>query len=173
MRRMGFGEKWIGWIQWCISTASFAVLVNGSPTNFFPASRGLRQGDPLSPLLFILVMEVLSRMLAKATHAGLISGFSVGRANSALLQVSYLLFADDTIIFCDNDCEQIINLRCILVWFEAVSGLRVNLYKTSILPIGEVDNTHLLAGILGCGVESLPTSYLGLPLGAKFKEKSM
>ena len=49
MRRMGFGEKWIGWIRQCISSTSFAVLVNGSPSEFFSASRGLRQGDPLSP----------------------------------------------------------------------------------------------------------------------------
>jgi len=60
MKRMGFGERWIGWIRHCISSASYAVLVNGSLTEFFSASRGIHEGDPLSPLLFLLVMEVFT-----------------------------------------------------------------------------------------------------------------
>lgn len=67
LKRMGCRDKWIGWMNWCISSTSFAMLVNGSPTHFCPASRGLRQGDTISPLLFILVMEVLSRMLSIAS----------------------------------------------------------------------------------------------------------
>jgi len=74
--KRGFWERWIGWIQCCISS-SFAILVNGSPTDFFLASRGLLQGDPLSPLLFLLVMEVLTRMIKAAPSVGFISGFSV------------------------------------------------------------------------------------------------
>ena len=114
----------------------FAVLANGSPSQFFSASRELRQGDPISPLLFLLIMEVFT-MVNSATTVGLISGFSVARLNEFVTDVSALLFADDTIIFCDNDCEQIVNLRCILIWFEAVSRLRVNLSKSSIVPVGQ------------------------------------
>ena len=58
MRRMGFGKRWIAWIRHRISSVSFAVLINGSPSQFFSASRGLRQGDPISSLLFLLVTEV-------------------------------------------------------------------------------------------------------------------
>ena len=105
LSRMGFGERWITWIRQCVSSASFAILVNGSPTDFFLASRGLRQGDPISPLLFLLVMEVFTRMLLAAASAGLLSGFVVGRRNATTINVSHLLFADDTIVFCDNDCE--------------------------------------------------------------------
>ena len=65
------------------------------------------------------------------------------------------------------------NLRCVLTWFQAVSDLKVNLAKSSILPIGYMDNIQLLAGVLGCNDDALPTSYLGLPLGAKFKEKAI
>ena len=116
--RMGFGERWIAWIRHCISSAFFAVLINGSPSQFFSTSSGLRQGDPISLLLFLLVMEVFTRMLEAASSARLISGFSVGRGN-ATTTVSRLLFANDTIIFCDNDCEQVLNLRGVS------SGLRL------------------------------------------------
>ena len=124
LERMGFGERWIDWIRFCISSSSFAVLVNGSPTDFFVPFRGLRQGDPLSPLLLLLVMEVLTRMIEAASSEGLLSGFTVGRSGSGLssIKVSHLLFADDTIVFCDDDCEQILNLRCVLIWCQAISG---------------------------------------------------
>ena len=65
---MGFGEKWIGWISWCISTATFSVLINGTPAGFFNNSRGLRQGDPLSPYLFVIGMEALSRLIFRAVR---------------------------------------------------------------------------------------------------------
>ena len=68
MQKMGFGEKWIEWIKWCISTASFSVMVNGMSTGFFQSSRGLRQGDPLSPYLFVIAMEVFSSFLKRAVE---------------------------------------------------------------------------------------------------------
>ena len=77
LQRCGFSEKWRKWIRYCISTVKFSILINGSPSDFFGSSRGLRQGDPLSPLLFDIVMEALSRMLDVAAFAGQFSGFSV------------------------------------------------------------------------------------------------
>ena len=95
----GFSEKLRKWIRYCISTVKFSVLINGSPSDFFGSSRGLRQGDPLSPLLFDIVMEALSRMLDVAASAGQLSGFSMGGTAGSLVMVSHLLFADDTLIF--------------------------------------------------------------------------
>jgi hypothetical protein len=79
-------------------------MVNGSLIGFFNSSRGIRQGDLLSPLLFLLVMEILSKMLQRAMNMGLISGFKVRRTHGRILDISHLS-ADDTIVFCDASPE--------------------------------------------------------------------
>ena len=85
-----------------------------------------------------------------------------------------LLFADDTLIFCDADLIKLEHLRSLFLWFEAVFGLKINLGKSEMIPVGEVPNLEDLAQILGCKTASLPMTYLGLPpLGATFKEKSI
>ena len=122
MDRMGFGSRWKTWIRTCISSVRFSVMVNGSPSGFFGSSRGIRQEDPLSPLLFLLVMEVLSRMLHRTEEAGFIRGFKAGNGVEDDFHVSHLLFADDTIVFCDAEHEQLLHLRMVLSCFEAVTG---------------------------------------------------
>jgi hypothetical protein len=141
-----------------------------TPSGFFQSSRGIRQGDPLSPLLFVVVMEALSRMLYASMRQGLLSGFSVGVRGNEALVVNHLLFADDTLIFCGAHAEHVRNLRCTFLCFEAVSGLRINLGKSELVPIGEVES---LAHIMGCNIGSLPMTYLGMPLGASFKSISI
>jgi hypothetical protein len=131
LRRCGFGGKWCSWIARCISSAKFSVLVNGSPNGFFSSSRGLRQGDPLSPLLFVFVMEALSRMITAVVSGGLLDGFRVGNAS-----FSHLLFADDTLILCDDSSSKLRYLRGLFLLFEAVSSLKVNLAKSSLIPVG-------------------------------------
>ena len=77
MQKMGFGPKWLSWMWWCISTAKYSVMVNGVPTGFFSSSKGLRQGDPLSPYLFVMRMEVLSVLIRRAVEGGFISGCNI------------------------------------------------------------------------------------------------
>ena len=173
LQRCGFSKKWRKWIWYCISTVKFSYLINGSPSNFFGSSRGLQQGDPLSLLLFDIVMGALSHMLDVAACTGQLSGFSVGGTTGSSVMVSHLLFADDTLIFCDAEPFQITNLRAILARFEEVSGLYINLGKSELVPVGRVHNLEDLVGLLGCGQSSLPLKYLGLPLDAKFKDLSV
>ena len=156
LKRMGFGKKWCRWIRTCISTIQFSILINGVPVDFFGSTRGLRQGDPLSPMLLLVMMEILSRMLKRVEGAGLIRGFqAVGRRGVGEC-VSHLLFADDTILFCDADVEQILHVQMLLLCFQAVIGLKVNVLKSELVPIREVNNIHALAKILGCRIGSLP-----------------
>ncbi|XP_070043168.1 uncharacterized protein [Nicotiana tomentosiformis] len=83
--QMGFGERWIKWTKFNMSTVKYSILINRSPVGFFSPQRGLRQGDPLSPILSILAMEGLSRILDKAKQMQWISGFDVGRSNSSVI----------------------------------------------------------------------------------------
>ena len=110
------------WIMCCISIVKFSILINGSPSNFFGSSRGIQQGDSARGS----IMRLLSRMLDVAATAGRFSGFSVGNTASTSMMVSYLLFADDTLIFCDANPNQLVTLREILTRFEEDSGLRIN-----------------------------------------------
>ncbi|RVW37057.1 Translation initiation factor IF-2, chloroplastic [Vitis vinifera] len=166
---MGFGEKWIRWIWWCISTASFLVMINGTPTGFFQSSRGLRQGNPFSPYLFVIAVEVFSVFIKRAVEGDFLSGCRVkGRSEEGVL-ISHLLFADDTLVFCKPSQDQLTYLSWLLMWFEVASGLRINLEKSELIPVGRVESMDDLAGEFGCSLGSLPTTYLGMPLGAPFK----
>ena len=173
LERMGFGDRWRRWIKTCVSTVRFSVLVNGSSAGFFGSSRGLRQGDPLSPLLFLLIMEVLNHIMKKTEEGDFIQGFHVGSINSTSIHVSHLLFADDTILFYDASREQILSISLALTCFQVFTSLKVNVGKSEIVPIGEVRNIQSLANILQCRVGSLLMTYLGMPLGTLYKMPSI
>uniref|UniRef100_A0A2N9GD56 Reverse transcriptase domain-containing protein n=1 Tax=Fagus sylvatica TaxID=28930 RepID=A0A2N9GD56_FAGSY len=168
LERMGFGFRWSTWIRTCISTVRFSIMVNGSPLGFFGSSRGLRQGDPLSPLLFLLIMEVLSQMLRRTEEEGLIRGFKAGKARGNGLSISHLLFANDTIVFCDAIPDQLLHLHMVLGCFETVTGLGVNMGKSELVPVGEVNNVSVLADILCCKVGALPMTYLASLGGVEY-----
>ena len=168
MEKMRFGEKWLKWIKWCLSKTSFSVLVNGTPSGFFQSSRGLRQGDPLSPYFFVIAMEALSCLLKRAVCGGFLSACQVRGREREGVEVSHLLFADDTLIFSEAHEEQMTFLCWLLMWFEAIFGLKVNLDKSELIPMGRVENVDDLAGELGCKVGRFPSTYLGMPLGASF-----
>ena len=102
LTEMDFGNKWVGWIQGCISTTSFLVITNGSLIDFFKSSRGLRQGDPLPPYLFVMGMEVFPLLIDKATMGGFLSSYNIRGRNKATMNISHSLFANDTLVFCKD-----------------------------------------------------------------------
>nr|XP_009785833.1 PREDICTED: uncharacterized protein LOC104234042 [Nicotiana sylvestris] len=114
-------------------------------------------------------MEGLSKMLDKAKQIQCIEGFTVGNSVANLVIVSHLLYADDTLIFCGANKMQVQYLNLTLLLFQAISGLHINMLKSKIYPINLVENLEELADIMGCDVGSFPTTYLGLPLGARYK----
>ncbi|GJT43272.1 reverse transcriptase domain, reverse transcriptase zinc-binding domain protein [Tanacetum coccineum] len=99
---MGFGEKWCKWVDTCLRYTSMSILVNGAPTEEFGIERGVRQGDPLSPFLFIVAAEGLNAIVKEAVGKGIFRGVKVG---SNRMDVSHLQYADDTIFFGERNKE--------------------------------------------------------------------
>ena len=114
-------------------------------------------------------MEAPSSLLKRAVEGKFLYGSRIADRRGEELFISHLLYADDTLLFCEADNDQLKFLSWTLMWFEALSGLRIDLNKSEIIPIGPVVNVEELASELGCGVGSLPTSYLGLPPGVYHK----
>ncbi|RVX16773.1 LINE-1 retrotransposable element ORF2 protein [Vitis vinifera] len=167
LQRKGFSQKWRSWMRGCLSSSSFAILVNGNAKGWVKASRGLRQGDPLSPFLFTLVADVLSRLMIRTEETGITESFLVGRDRT---RVSLLQFADDTIFFSKASLDLLQNLKIILLVFGQVSGLKINLEKSTISGINTRQEVlSSLALVLECRVSEWPLSYLGLPLGGNPK----
>lgn len=171
LQKMGFGQVWQTWILGCISKVPFSILINGTAYGKFISEKGLRQGDPLSPFLFLLVSEVLTMLFDKAEATDLLSGF-LSSDSTAAVKVSHLQFADDTLVFMDPAVDQVRNLKYLLLWFECASGLKTNFSKSSLFGVGDVQILEDLAEILSCSCSSFPTSYLGMPLGDKSNSAS-
>jgi hypothetical protein len=129
-RRCGFEEKWRNWIAHCIFFMCFSILENGTPSNFFCNSRGFRQRDPLSPLILVIVMEALSKMLIAIVDGSFLSCVFVGSRNTSAIHIFHVLFVDDTLIFCKANPNHIHYLCALLLCFEAIFGLKINLAKS-------------------------------------------
>ncbi|XP_022008346.1 uncharacterized protein LOC110907712 [Helianthus annuus] len=164
LAQMNFPERWRGWIMATLVSSRASVLVNGSPTMEFECTRGLRQGDPLSPFLFVIAMETLSGIMKKAVSDGIFKGLRC-TINGPVL--SHLIYADDVVFLGVWSGENALNLRRILRCFYLVSGLKVNLSKCSVYGVGVDDvEAQLMVNILGCKKGSFPFKHLGLMVGA-------
>jgi hypothetical protein len=129
MRHMGFCERWISLILMCIKTVTYSIVVNGNPCGLITPSRGIRQGDPISPYLFLLCAEALSSMIQKASDDGLLTRVPTSRKGP---RISHLFFADDSLLFCRANLMQWNQLSNILHEYEMASGQKMNASKTTI-----------------------------------------
>lgn len=163
-RALGFPDIFINWIHVCISTAYFSVVINGELEGFFGSSRGIRQGCSLSPYIFVLVQNVLSRLLTRAVSSG-----RVGRhPRCDRVCVSHLSFADDILVFTNGSPSSLHETMSIMAEFASISGLHINASKSALFIGGSNPQNLILAALnYGIPVEQLPIRYLGLPLTTK------
>ena len=129
MSRLGFSTWWIKPFLVCVSKVKYTVLVNGYPCGHITPTTGIRQGNPISPYLFLICAEALSSMLTRANNNGLLMGVTTSKKGPC---VSHLFFTDDSLLFCKISYLQWSNLSHILKVYEAASGQRLNANKTAI-----------------------------------------
>ena len=166
---MGHGETWfllqIGEphhaVQ-CITSVSYSVLVNGPTYGNIISSRGLHQGDPLSPSLFLLCVEGFSAIIHEGAGNHLLTGISICRSCSS---ITHFLFADDNIIFCKVKLEESQELKQILQKYKDALGQKINIDKSSVFfsPNSHQNTKDAIFSILGPMKNSRHTKYLGLP----------
>lgn len=169
LNRMGFCSIWIGWIMECVCSKSISVLVNSSPTKEFVAGKGLKQGDPLAPFLFLIIAEGLTGLVTKAVDVNLFKGYVINNS----ISFPILQFADDTILMCEGNRYNLWCLKSILRTFELASGLRVNFSKSNIFGIN-VSNDFLAVAscFLHCCIGHFPFKFIGIPIGANPRRAS-
>lgn len=154
----------ISWLRACVCTPSYTVGYNGTVNGFFKGSRGLRQGDPLSPYLFVIALNNLSLMLNEAARV-MRFNYHLSCSSSRL---THLCFADDLLIFLDGSLDSVQEVLQVLREFEKRSGLAVSVHKTSFFASGlPVSETDLIQFSTGMPMRSLPVRYLGVPLCTK------
>ena len=127
--KLGFNIKWVALIMECVTIVTYSPLVNGEPSGYIQPKRRLRQGDPLSPYLFLICTEGLSALLRKAERDSLIHGVAISRGGP---RVSHLFFANDSLIFCRATATDCVTLQNILNKYEGASGQKINGDKTAV-----------------------------------------
>ncbi|KAG7585557.1 Reverse transcriptase domain [Arabidopsis thaliana x Arabidopsis arenosa] len=160
LKGLNLSDVFINWITECITSPTFSISVNGVSGGFFKSKRGLRQGDPLSPYLFVLSMEVFSKLLRSRYS----SGYIFYHPKTSGLEISHLMFADDVMIFFDGGSSSLHGINETLDDFASWSGLVMNREKTELFLAGVNETESATIANYGFPHASLPIRYLGLPL---------
>jgi hypothetical protein len=163
LAKLGFHHKWVQWVMACVTTVRYSVRFNGQLLDSFTPSRGLRQGDPLSPYLFLFVADGLSCLIRRKIEEGALNDLVICRRAPG---ISHLLFADDSLMFFEGSVEQAMVVKDVLDNYERCTGQLVSLGKCSIL-FGEKCSAEAQAsikGILKYETTCFEEKYLGLPI---------
>jgi hypothetical protein len=150
MRKMGFEERWVRLMMMCVTTAHYSILIEGEPYEHITPTMGIRQGDPISPNLFLICAEMLSNLVTNSNREGLLSRVLTSKRCP---KINYLFFADDNLLFYMTIVARWSNLTAILKIYEKASGQKMNNNKTSIIfsknvPYGEKEFILEFAGVL-------------------------
>jgi hypothetical protein len=163
MKTLGFSKEWLQWTSEILGSASTSVLLNGIPGNNLHYKRGVRQGDPMSPLLFVLAADLLQCVINKAHQHGLFKLLTPSRDGAGFPIIQYV---DDTILVMKASQRELLCLKALLESFAQSTGLRVNYAKSCLVPLNLSDEkAGILAGVFGCKIQGMPFTYLGLPMG--------
>jgi hypothetical protein len=165
LKLKGFSDAWCDLVMKTITGGKVGIKVNNSIGSYFFTHQGLRQGDPLSPLLFDLTVDGLAMMMDKAKKCGLIKGLVPELVDNGLVLLQY---ADDTIFFLEDDVSSAQNLKFLLCIFEQISGLKINFDKSVLFCFGDaIKKKEQYELIFSCSTGMLPIKYLGLPVDQK------
>eukprot|EP00253_Pinus_taeda_P021261 PITA_21261 len=167
----GFDHNWVRWVMALVTSSSFSILVNGSPSEIVTPSRGLKQGDRLSPFQFILMMEGLGRSIKHAKISGMIKGLQLIENGQAM---THQQFVDDTMLQGIPTVKEASVYKRILNDFTLATCMEVNLSKSKFFFFNTNITIHrTISRIFGFQRDSLPSKYLGIPLTAKPLHKSI
>ncbi|PNX95563.1 ribonuclease H, partial [Trifolium pratense] len=163
MVTMGFPATMVQTIMKCVTTVKFSILINGYPSQEFYPQRGLRQGDPLSPYLFIICADVLSGLISRAQQEKLIHGI---RISQGAPEISHLFFADDSLMFCRATNKEVSTIQDIIQTYQKASGQLVNLTKSEMVFSKGVTNgiKEEISRILPMQISEYFSKYLGMPI---------
>jgi hypothetical protein len=162
MRMKGFSPKWNSWVQAFILGGSVAVNIYDEVGPYFQMKKGLQRGDPLSPILFNIVADMLAILIKRAKADNQISGIVPHLVDEGL---SILQYVDDTILFMDHDLEKARNMKLLLCAFEQLSGLKINFHKSEIFCFGAAqESLPQYIELFGCNQGAFLMRYLGIPI---------
>ncbi|XP_010687394.1 uncharacterized protein LOC104901504 [Beta vulgaris subsp. vulgaris] len=164
MLELGFPQPFVSWVMACVTSVSYSIMLNGKPGKPFYAKKGLRQGDPMSPFLFAIGMEYLSRCLK---HLKDNKKFHY-HPKCGRFHITHMMFADDLLMFCRGDLTSIHEMFLAFRMFSQASGLEANLHKSNIYMGGvSEDVVAMVQSTTKIPIGELPFRYLGVPLSTK------
>ena len=158
----GFDQAWRQQVESFTQKGSVGIKVNDDIGHYFQTHKGLRQGDPMSPILFNIVVDMLTILIGRAKDAGQVGSLVPHLVDGG---VSFLQYADDTIIFMEHDLAKARNMKLVLCLFEQLTGLKINFHKSELFCFERANEEQdAYKQLFGCELKALSFTYLDIPI---------